>query len=225
MSAVTKNEPGFEAWLASAERKILLPTGTWMKIVVPSVRKLRRRNVFPNELLPMVKKFENEGVTLSELEDDELDSFVRMMRFLMADMIRAILVPDETNTDELPSGKWETVKLTGADLEEADIDEEDATALQAIAIRRLTPNQVTIASRRDRELAKMKTLSPEEQRAIIRRRERELEIERKAESEIESEAEGTVPGWQNFREHDGGARDGESVRAVRDSAESTAGDR
>lgn len=225
MSAVPKNESGFELWLASAERTILLPSGTWMKIVVPSVRKLRRRNVFPNELLPMVKKFENEGVTLSELEDDELDTFVRMMRFLMADMVRAILVPDETSTDEAPAGEWQGVKLTGADLEEADIDEEDASSLQAIAIRRLTPNQVTIASRRDRELAKMKTLSPDEQRAIIRRRERELEIERAAERAIESEAEETVPGWQNFREHDGGARDGESVRTVGSSAESTAGDR
>lgn len=224
MSAIPKSERAFELWLASAQRIILLPSGTWMKITVPSVRKLRLRGVFPSELLPTVKTFENEGIKLSELADEVLDAFVSLMNFLLADMIREILVPDTMSTDEAPSGDWQTIAVAGADLAEAEIDEEDKTALQAIAIRRLTPNQVTIASRRDRELARMKTLTPDEQREIIRRRERELSVERDAQKAIDAESGETVPGWKPFRDDEERARDGADVRTVRDSAELPAGD-
>ena len=223
--SVPKSEDAFDLWLASAERPVLLPTGTWMRIIIPSVRKLRRRNIFPTELLPMVHRFENEGVKFSELEDDELDEFVRMMHFLIAEMVRSILVPDEASSDTRPSGDWQPVTLHGSDLEEAEIDEQDMSSLQAIAIRSLTPNQVTISSRRDRELANMGRLTPDEQREVIRRRERELEVEKAAAAAIDADREETVPGWKSFRGDEGGDPTRQDERAVRSTSERKARDR
>lgn len=224
MTYGSKSEEGFEAWLASSERTVLLPTGTWMKLVIPSARKLRLRGLFPNELLPTARSFENEGVKLSALDDDELGDFLRFMDYLIAAAVRSILIPDGESSDDRPSGEWRPVELTGADLAEAEIDEEDASALQAIVIRKLTPNQVTIAARRDRALARLPEMSEAERERHVAREIEHKRLRDRAEGEHAAEAADTVPGWSDFREERSGASRRKGGGEIREPAERDARD-
>lgn len=133
-------------WTERGFRAVLCPSGTWLRIRLPSVDHLMRRNVFPHELEAIVLKFTMQEFRLDQLPGDELRDFLGMKDHLIAYMVRETLTQGADPDAE--DAVWEPIDLTPFVLElETVLPAEDLDVLGMVAIRRMTPETMTAKSR------------------------------------------------------------------------------
>ncbi|HVM30767.1 MAG TPA: hypothetical protein VM305_08395 [Candidatus Limnocylindrales bacterium] len=132
-------------WTEAGLHKVLLPTGTWVRVRLPSVEHLLRKGVFPQELTGMAIRFTMERLVLRELDPAEQEQFLQMKDRLIAYCVRERLVAGESPDD--PAAEWGELDLTPFILDlESVIPAEDLDALGFIAIRHKQPATVTAES-------------------------------------------------------------------------------
>lgn len=180
-------------WAAKGDREVTLPTGTRVKVRVPPVEQLIRDKGMPTELRGMVLQFATTGFDTEKLDAEGLEHLLTLQALLASRTIRA-LWNDETE-------QWDEVRLTPDQLDELGLPSEDLTAIEHIALRRATPNQITVHAKRDLGL-----VAPEE-----------------AEVVQQEEAGGTVDAFGPFRDQSGGAGAGAAGAAVGAAAQRDAG--
>jgi hypothetical protein len=88
------NEALIEQWKARALRELPLPSGAIVKVVLPDVAALQRRDVFPEELEQIVLRYTGGGFRLAELDREEIAAFVRMRDQVIAESVREISYDD-----------------------------------------------------------------------------------------------------------------------------------
>jgi len=187
-----------DRWLAGGQRPVLLPSGAAFRVRVPDVEEMLSRGLLPEDLRSIALKFGASSVTPETLDTDALAQLLKFMRTMVAHSLKSIWNGPEPQSfadlhrDDAP---WEPIQLTFADLEEGTIDGDDYAALQGIAMRKFTPEQITAYTLKERG--------------------------RITAAEAEGMAEGAVPetvkGWTGFRGDTGspdpGAASGTVVRA------------
>lgn len=142
-------------WTELGLRKVLLPSGAWVRIRLPSLDHLFRRNAFPHELEAIVIRFTmGEALRLNDLSSDELRDFLAMKDHLIAFTVKQRLVSDDPNADpDADDAVWEDVDLEPFVLElEQLLPAEDLDKLGLIALRQVSPEGVTAESRMKRGL-------------------------------------------------------------------------
>lgn len=147
------------AWSQSALRPVVLPSGMKALVVIPDVNLLVRKGKLPNELTATAMKFATTGINVSELQGEDVVTFIRLTYELVADSLR-YLAPDDSDawerfkeTGESPTEEgWQAIKISGGELADMQVDQGDIEALAQIAGRQKTPNEVTALSRFDRGL-------------------------------------------------------------------------
>jgi hypothetical protein len=184
MPAGPKND-AIDKWITSGLRYVELPTGTAMRIRIPSAERMLRANVMPTDLREMAVKFATTGIALEAMDADGLDAFLQMKQIMVADCIREIYGGEKVDQEEREQDAdgWQAVTITAADLDEFEIDPDDLSALSSIVMRQATVNMITAASRREHG-----RLDP----ALA------AEIE-------QMEGGDTLPAWGDFREERRGA--------------------
>jgi hypothetical protein len=148
-----------------------------------------RAGAMPTELLGVLTAFVGSGVDTETLDAAELQSWIAFMRDLAARSVKAIT--PETSDTMTPPGGWEDVELTPEDFDELPVV--DQQALRVIALRRSTPNTVTVQTLLDDEMI-------EDQRAAWAKA---------------REAGGTVDAWTDFRDNGPGPVAGDDREDVR----------
>jgi hypothetical protein len=173
-----KNTPSaIDKWISGGLRYVELPSGTSMRVRIPSTERMLRAGTMPEGLREMALKFATTGIALDELDAAAAENFLRMKDHLVADSIREIYEGDDPDPEHATEG-WTPVKISATDLEEFEIDPDDLSALSAITLRQTTVNSVTAATRRDRGRI----------------------TNAEAETIVADERGDTLPAWENFRE-------------------------
>jgi hypothetical protein len=133
-------------WTELGLRKVLLPSGAWIRIRLPSLDHLFRKGAFPHELEAIVIRFTmGTAIMLDQLSTDELREFLAMKDHLIAYTVKQRLVSDDPDAED---AEWEDVDLTPYVLDlETVLPAEDLDKLGLIALRRATPETVTVDSR------------------------------------------------------------------------------
>lgn len=174
------------AWADDAH-DVTLPTGRRVKVRLPGPDVLVRHGQMPKELRGLVLRLFTGVIDARQMSDAQLDNVLTMRLFMAADSVRAIY-------DE-PNDAWLEVALDAETLRKLGLPGEDLTALELMAIRARTPQQITADSRARLGLANVGD--------ALRR--------------IDEEAGATVDGWRPFRDGPGGGppgADGGEVREV-----------
>ncbi len=165
-----------DRWARIGLQEVELPSGIKVRGVLPNAVDLATRGLLPGYLRNVVFSLASAGeVKFSELSDDEADRFRSLLRHMGARFVREVQGED---------GEWEPVELTGDELDSGTFPREDIAALEVIAGRQRTPEQVTAVSQFSRGLL--------EDEAVL--------------AITEKEAGDTVNGWAEFR--DDGSRPG-----------------
>lgn len=134
------SNPALELWAGAGLREVLLPSGTEAKVRLIPVEQLVKRGLIPDDLTNIALQFATSGVETAKLDAEGMSTFLRMVDEVVAQMVREIRVGDE----------WVPVTLTPAMFEEFDFPGDDLEQLGLIAIRRKTPELVTLESMRGR---------------------------------------------------------------------------
>jgi hypothetical protein len=128
-------------------------------IKLPDVNTLVRQDRMPKELTEVAMKFATTGIDITKLEGPQVFEFIRLTYVLIADSLQYIATADSaawdefTRTGESPTVEgWEAISIDGAELSELRVDQADLEALGSIVGRVKTPNEITIASRLDRNV-------------------------------------------------------------------------
>ena len=149
-------------WTEAGWRKVLLPSGVWLRVRLPSIDHLLRKNAFPHELEAIVLKYTMGSFRLSELTKDETIEFLRMRDTLIVHTVRERLVSGDPDDEKKDPPVWEPIDLA------PHIDElgellpgDDLDKLGLIAMRYQTPQAVTAQSRINLGLARL--IRPDEE--------------------------------------------------------------
>jgi hypothetical protein len=139
-------------WAEAGLHTVTLPTGTIVRVRLPSIEHLLRKKVFPHELEALAMRFTMEKVVYRDLDTEGREQFLAMKDRLIAYSLRQRLVSGSGEDDD-PANEWEDVDLTPflLDLEQV-IPAEDLDALGMIAIRYKPPAAVTAESRMQRDM-------------------------------------------------------------------------
>lgn len=171
----------------------MLPSGTTVRIRVPEADLLIRRGMLPADLLEVAGRFVTTGINLDEASTDDRLRFDLMVRHMVASMVRGVQ-DAEGSWEELPVG------LPADQLDELELPPDDLRALELIARRQATPQEVSAAAR----VAMARDAAVERVAPALAAQESE-------------EAASTVTGWAPFRGEPTGPvdrADGGAVRAV-----------
>lgn len=143
-----------DRWLAGGQRPVLLPSGTAFRIRIPDAEELIIRGLVPSDLREIALKFGASSVTPETLDTESLSLLLRFMRTMVAHSLKSIWSgPTSPQTfAELMAADapWEPISVMLADLEEGTIDGDDYAALQGIATRKFTPEQITAYTLKER---------------------------------------------------------------------------
>lgn len=172
---------------ADASHDVTLPTGRRVKIRLPGPDVLVRHNAMPKELRGLVLRLFTGVVDARQMADSQLENVLTMRLLLAADSVRAIY--------DAAADAWVDVNLDGETLRKMGLPGEDLTALELMAIRARTPQQITADSQARLGLAALNG----------------------AMNRIDEEVGATVEGWRPFPDgRRGGApgADGGPVREV-----------
>lgn len=133
-------------WTERGFRAVLCLSGSWIRIRLPSIDHLLRREVFPHELEAIVIRYAMNTFKLDELDPTELREFLQMKDHLIAYMVRERLV--EGADPDAEDAVWEPIDLAPYVLElETVLPAEDLDDLGLIAVRKTTPEAVTAKNR------------------------------------------------------------------------------
>jgi hypothetical protein len=172
-------------WAAKAAHDVTLPSGSRVLVRLPGADELLRNDAMPTELRAMVLKFYTVGLETRNLDEEALARVQTLQLYLAATSVRAIRDED--------ADAWVPVSLDPAGLKALGLPEEDLTALEQIALRRKSPQQVTTQGRIDVGLHQVQR-------------------------QLAEEAGGTVNDWAPFRHGQRGNPDGADGAAVREVA-------
>jgi hypothetical protein len=131
------SNPALDLWAGSALRDVMLPSGTWVRIRLTPVEQLVKRNLIPDDLTGVAMRVATEGVNTKGLSAEEMREFLRYVDEVVCQMVREVKVGEE----------WTPVTLTPAIMEEFDFPGDDLEQLGLIAIRRSSPEIVTMNSK------------------------------------------------------------------------------
>lgn len=190
MARGVTNNPALEAWKARALQPVRLPSRSWVKVKVPDAEALLRGNAMPTELLSVLRDFVTDGVDTEKMDAEGIQRWIEFSREISARTVRAITA-ETSDTMEPPADGWEDVELTADDFDELPVADQDA--LRLIALRRTTPNTITVRTLLD---------------------DAALE-EAQAKRVADEEAGATVDGHRDFRDDGQGAADGSDGADVR----------
>lgn len=144
-------------WQQTALRPVELPTGIRALVKLPNVPALVAAHAFPQELRQLASKFATTGITIAELEEEDVGRFLAFRYELTARAVKYLAPRGSKAWDKfLTTGEspevegWEAVSLTGSELREMEIDMDDLDALVRIAGRQATTLAITFASRLER---------------------------------------------------------------------------
>lgn len=188
-----------QRWAARTEREVTLPSGQRAKIVIPAPEALLRNDAMPQDLRAMVLQFTTGAVNPNELDADGMATFLRMQQELASLTLRRLWVEDE---DDASTGKWVDARYSVDQLQALDLPQDDMTSLENLALRRVTPAQLTAAS-----LAELGMLDVAMAAQVQRQ-----------------EAAGTIGAYGTFRDEPRGAGAGANGAAVREPAVNADGD-
>jgi hypothetical protein len=111
----------------------MLPSGTWVRGKLPTVGTLLRRGLLPRELVAVAARAADPGwlTTARIMSDEDKDRAAEFLALLVA---------------AFPRERWDGGAWVPVDLD--DIAEEDIDRLETVALRVMTPGEVTADSRR-----------------------------------------------------------------------------
>lgn len=201
--------PRLAKWLGGGLRLAWLPTGIAFRVRVPDVEDLVTRELLPDDLVQIALRYQASGGAgdMRTVPVAELQQMLRFMRSLVAFMVQDVWEADDPpplDEGEKPRAwidrwnemdGWSPVSLTLGMLEEGRLDGDDYAALQGIAQRTFTPEQITLLT------------------AV----EHGHMTADQTEGAINADAKATTPGWGTFRRKRNGApgrADGGAVRPV-----------
>lgn len=136
-----------DRWRDAGLRQVTLPSLTRMKIRIPAADMLVRSGAMPQDLRDVAIKFATSGISLEELDPEQIDQFLQLKNVLIASAVRELYTGDADFTDRIPNDDpaWMPISIRAEDLDGSEIDGDDLGALAAIVMRQRTPNQVTAA--------------------------------------------------------------------------------
>jgi hypothetical protein len=131
------------AWSKAAEQSVMLPSGLWARVRVPSAELLIRSGRVPDNLRKIALAFATTGVKIEDLDPEEGAHFLQFLYVLAAESLRG-LAPKGSDPNDADA--FALVRVTGAELRESEVPVEDVYALVSIANRTKSPGDVTTAS-------------------------------------------------------------------------------
>jgi hypothetical protein len=129
------------AWSKAADHVVLLPSGMLARVRIPEMVHFVTSARLPDDLRPYALAYVTTSLDASAVKPDDAGAFMAFCYALAAETIRALAPKGSNEEDE---GAWQSVRLTGPELQEADIPQEDLHAILMIANRRQTPNDVSM---------------------------------------------------------------------------------
>lgn len=185
---MTTTDELLREWAAAGEHEVTLPTGRRVKVRLPTAQELLRSDSLPKDLRAAVLRFYTIGLDTRNVDDARVETIRNMQTLLAARSVRALW----NEADQ----SWVPLQLEPALLRDLGLPEEDMTALEQMALRRKSPQQVNAESAALAVNGKLDGLM----------------------KTIDKEADATVNGWRPFRHERGSDPAGPDGAAVREVA-------
>jgi uncharacterized protein YceH (UPF0502 family) len=154
-SRSTPRSLALAAWSEAGYRRLDLPSGVSVRIRIPSLETLIRREVVPSALVGMALQYATSEIKVADLDTAGIVQFLGLKDFLVAYMVRGIYGDD---------GEVQALDLTAAEVAELDLPSDDLDALGLVALRSRTVEEVNARTRTLRELRELGEVSPEAER-------------------------------------------------------------